>query len=219
MIKVSFMRKIRGCFYAETVRGSYKIDMRFMLKNGFIKRGHKVEGILEWTSLGSASFISHFSDDEKYLRLMYYVNEQKYDYRILIDEVPSNLGKGYVLYFLCPDSGRRSKVLFKAYGEHKFINRVHYEYKYGLRIYYPTQKADKRWYYNDRYHALEGKVDSLQKELSKKHRKTHYRGRPTKEQRKLNKMREELSDLDFKRMLQFAELYNYRAILNNPSLD
>ena len=207
------MRKIKGYFSAQTVSGSCKIDMRFMLRNGYIVKGKKLQGVLSWTNSGDISFVSCFNDDEKYLRLMYIItdsNEQEYiyDYQIEIDEVDSNLGKGKILYFLCPDSGWRSKILHKAYGEHRFINREYYETKYGLRIYYPTQKADKNHYHNDRYHSLKRKVDNLEVELKAKHRNSHYKGKPIKEHLKLQKMKSELSYLDHKRLVSFNAMFN-----------
>lgn len=134
--------------------------------------------------------------------------EFEYDYKIQIDEVESNLGKGKILYFLCPDSGCRSKILHKAYSEHRFINRDYYEVKHGLRIYYPTQKADKNHYHNDRYHSLKRKVDSLEQELNEKHRNSHYRGRLTKERLKLQKMKSELSYLNHKRLLSLNAMFS-----------
>lgn len=42
------MKKIRGYFNAHTVSGSCKIDMRFMLRNGYIIKGQKLKGVLSW---------------------------------------------------------------------------------------------------------------------------------------------------------------------------
>ena len=212
------MRKIKGLFYAETVSGSCKIDMRFMLRSKYIERNAETNGIMNWTGGEQINFQCRMSKREKYLRLMYSVTARQgkrteYDYKIEIDEVQSNLGKGTILYFLCPESGKRSRILISAYGEPRFINREHYEAKYGLRLYYGCQKTSKPDYHNTRYFDLKRKVDKLDSELNKKHRNTHYRGRPTKDQIQLAKWKAEMNYHDILRMQIFSAKINKRYSL------
>lgn len=199
------MRKIKGLFYAETVSGSCRIDMRFMLKNNYIIRGAKTSGVLEWTGGQAVNFKSQMKGTKKYLRLIYSVNNTDFDYKIQIDEVASNLGKGTILYFLCPESDKRSRVLFSAYGEPKFLNREYYHIKHGLRIYYGCQKTSKVDYNNTRYFDLKRKADKLEAELNKKHRNSHYKGKPTKDQKHLMKLKDEMYVYDKKRMAIFSK--------------
>ncbi|PJX21727.1 hypothetical protein CAP47_08855 [Psychroflexus sp. S27] len=202
------MRKIKGLFYAETVSGSCRIDMRFMLKNNYIIRGAKTSGVLEWTGGQAVNFKSQMKGTKKYLRLIYSVSNHRgertdLDYKIEIDEVPSNLKKGKILYFLCPESGKRSRTLISAYGEPKFINREYYETKYGLRVYYGCQRTSKNDYHNTRYFDLKRKVERLEAELNEKHRNTHYRGKPTREQNQLAKWKQEMNYHDQERLKIF----------------
>lgn len=212
------MRKIKGLFYAETVSGSCRIDMRFMLREKYIVRNSETWGVINWTGGQAVNFRCRMSKTEKYLRLMYAVTDRQgkrtdYDYKIEIDEVQSNLGKGTILYFLCPESGKRSRILISAYGEPKFINREHYETKHGLRVYYGCQKTSKPDYHNTRYFDLKRKVDKLDAELNKKHRNTHYRGRPTKDQIQLAKWKAEMNYHDILRMQIFSAKINKRYSL------
>lgn len=198
------MRKIKGYFPAETVSGSCRIDMRFMLRNKYIVRNSETWGVMEWTGGQRVSFQCVMTNKEKYLRLMYAVTDRSgkradFDYKIYIDEVASNLGKGTILYFLCPESGRRSRILISAYGEPKFLNREYYHSKYGLRIYYGCQKTSRRDYHNTRYFDLKRKVDQLESELNQKHRNTHYRGKPTKDQKHLARLKIEMDYHDLER--------------------
>ncbi len=207
------MRKIKGLFPASTVSGSCTIDMRFMLKYKYIVRVAETKGLLEWTKGQKIGFRCKMTKQEKFLQLYYSITDSKgertdYDYKIYIDEVESNLGKGTILYFLCPESGKRSKKLISAYGEPKFINREYYEIKYGLRIYYGCQQTSKNDYHNTRYFDLKRKVDRLETELNAKHRNTHYRGKPTKDQRQLSKWKSQMNYHDFKRLQVFNEKLN-----------
>lgn len=212
------MRKIKGLFYAETVSSSCRIDMRFMLKEKYIVRNSETWGIINWTSGQAVNFRCRMSKMEKYLRLMYAVTDRHgkqtdYDYKIEIDEVQSNLGKGTILYFLCPESRKRSRVLISAYGEPKFLNRKYYETKHGLRVYYGCQKTSKTNYHNTRYFDLKRKVDELETELKKKHRNSHYKGRLTKEQIQLAKWKNQMNYHDLKRLQIFNEQFNKRYSL------
>lgn len=213
MIKVT-MRKIKGYFYAETVSGSCRIDMRFMLQNKYIVRNAETKGVIEWTGGQKVSFQCLITEKEKYLRLMYSVTKKgkrtDFDYKIMIDEVASNLGKGTILYFLCPESGKRSRILISAYAETKFLNREYYHIKYGLRIYYGCQKTSKRDYHNTRYFDVKHKIGRLEDELNKKHRNTHYRGKPTKDQKYFEKLQNEMDYHDLERTKNLMKFLKVR---------
>lgn len=212
------MRKIKGLFNAETVSGSCRIDMQFMQKNKYIVRNAETSGVISWTGGQAVNFRCRISETEKYLRLMYSVTERNgkrtnYDYKIEIDELQSNLGKGTILYFLCPESWKRSRILISAYGEPRFINREHYETKYGLRVYYGCQKTTKNDYHNTRYFNLKSKIENLEAELNKKHRNTHYKGKPTKDLMYLTKLKNEMKYHDLRRLQIFNEQFNKRYSL------
>lgn len=199
------MQKLKGYRIAQTNSGSCTIDMRFMLRYKKIKRNGVSAGFLEWTQGERVYYESVVNDREKYLRLKYTYGDKPYDYTIHITEIPSNLGKGTILYFLCPESGKRSRFLISAYGEPKFINREYYEQKHGLRIYYGCQKTSKMDYHNTRYFDIKRKVDDLQSELLQKHCNSHYRGKPTTRQMYLLKLKAQMQYHDNKRI---QELYN-----------
>ena len=209
------MKKIKGLFPAQTISGSCRIDMRFMLRNGCIVQGEETLGVLEWTKGQAVQYRCKMTTDEKYLQLTYSITNRQgksseYDYKIFIDEVKSNLGKGTILYFICPESGKRSRILVSAYGEPKFLNREHYQTKYGLRVYYGCQQTSKNDYHNTRYFDLKRKVDRLESELNEKHRNTHYRGRPTKDQERLTELKIKMEFHNHKR-ISILEEYSKRA--------
>src|SRR5680860_32452 len=126
---------------AATTGATPKLDLRIMLRYGQIKNGARVSGAIEWTYGGRVSFVSDCTSNDKYLRLIYTVTKRNgesipFDYRIAIDAVPSNLGKGELLYFVCPKSGKRARVLYDAYGSNVFAHRDWYKDQLDMRILY-----------------------------------------------------------------------------------
>ncbi|MEM6806805.1 MAG: hypothetical protein AAF696_35720, partial [Bacteroidota bacterium] len=150
---------------AETCEGSARIELSSLLKAGYLRKGCKVKGSLNWQYRGSPSgnigFESVWSEDENYIRLIYTLTERnseeafKYDYKVFLTSVPSNLGKGNILYFLCPVSGKRCRVLYRAYGSQIWKSRGAYENK----LYYSSQLSSKMSYANDRFWNLDRKIE------------------------------------------------------------
>lgn len=187
-----------------------KLNINWLIKNGYIRRGAITQGQMSWTDESTAGFECKCTGAEKWFRIYYTITNRqgtktKLDYKIQITTVPSNLGKGEVLYFVCPESGKRARVLYSAYRHPKYLHRDWYLERYNVRIYYTTQQCSKRDYYNDRYHDLRKQVEKLENELFVKHRKALYRGKPTKDFRKLYKLREQMNYFDDKRNIIFIE--------------
>lgn len=202
------MKRIRYKFEAETIRKATRLDIRLLVKNKLIVEGKKLGTTLEWNRGAKVNFISNMIADKKYIRLLYSVGGKDYDYKIYLDEVPSNLGIGTILYFLCPESGKRSRVLISAYGEPKFINREYYHIKYGLRVYYRCQSASHNDRDNARYWQLDGQIKAMEKEFKKPYRKTHYAGKPTKEYAYLQKLRKLRTKYDRRREAIYIKQFN-----------
>jgi hypothetical protein len=144
-----------------------------------IKKGVKLlEGNIEYSN-GSDIKVTLTKKENGYFAGLIYtktVNGEKHpiNYEIRIVSKPSNLGKGYVYYFLCPFTGKRCKVLYMGYGSNYFKSREAYQ----NRIYYPCQLSSYLSKHNDQYWSLDKKLDKLYS----KHRKTHYKGKKTKAQ-------------------------------------
>jgi hypothetical protein len=194
-----------------------RIEMTFLLNRGFIEKGKTVRGSLSWSSrgesAGSISFLSVYTNSEQYLRLFYTVtdrenNQWDYDYRILFETVPSNLGKGDVLYFVCPTSFRRCRVLYRAYGSHVWKARQAYEH----RIYYPLQVSSHMSRYNDKYWELEKKREAL----SKRRFQQTYKGRKTKHAARMELLFDKLEMYDQLRWGPWAMPKRLRYIFPEP---
>lgn len=163
------------------IQEAARIELSFLLKHGYLKKGKLVRGTLQWhrrgEPTGSITIISSYFENEVWLRLMYKLTDRatgevkEYDYKIYLEAVPSNLGKSEVLYFVCPVSGRRCRILYRAYGYERWKSREAYQ----NRLYYPGQKCSKYGRDNERFFRTEEVLEKLEK----LRRTSTYKGKPT----------------------------------------
>lgn len=171
---------------AWTVYESLRIEMPYLLKRGYIKKGCVMHFNLNWSdqrgnASGNISCISSYLNNpgEQYLELIYTLTKRDGTkthrrYKVYLHEQDSNLGKGKVLYFLCPQSGRRCRILYSAYGSELFKARTSYQH----RLYYDCQQASKLSRYNDTYWRIDSHLEKISDVSDSGHRT--YRGEPTK---------------------------------------
>jgi len=173
-----------------------RIDIGNLLKYGLIEKGCKRGGYLTWSEsrygseVGSVFVLSDFTGEEKFIRLIKYPLTKKnfFDQKVFIDAVPSNLGKGEVLYFLCPETRERCRILYNAYGCEKWKSRQAFKYP----IYYPLQQCSKA----DRANTKYWKLDGLLQKLSEKRIADTYNGQTTKRAIATEKKYKELKRVD-----------------------
>jgi hypothetical protein len=117
---------------AWTVYESLRIELSYLLEHRYLVKGEKRGGMLSWTNQDGkdtgtigieCSYLN--SDDEKYIRLKYTATNKlgqktDYNYKTLLVEVDSNLGKGKVLYFACPTQIGNAEYFIKLIG-HQFL--------------------------------------------------------------------------------------------------
>ena len=189
---------------------SLPIEMSYLFKNGYIKKGLKTLQTIIWTDLSNGekaaciSVISDFTGNEKSIRLIYETTYQdtgerkSFDYKITIVGVPSNLGKGEVLYFLCPKTGRKCRILYKAYDSDIWQSRESYD----RRIYYPLQQCSKFHRHNTKYWILDCQIT----ELLKKREIGTYKGNVTKISVEIDKKIKEICRVDKLKNSHFEKL-------------
>ena len=191
---------------AITTGEAIRIELSYLLNQGFIKKGCIIHGSLNWTNGSSISFISCLNENEKYLQLVYtntssYSGEvTKQDYKVELTTIPSNLGKGELIYFVCPDSGRRARILYKVYGSLHFKSRK----AYRKRIYYSCQKSSRLEYHNDRYWELE----RLLGKLNQSAKKSNYQGKQTRLKERIAILKGKKNYHDLKRWQILSSLIN-----------
>jgi hypothetical protein len=107
-------------------------------------------------------------------------NSYMYNYRIKIEFVPSNIGKGEVPYLICPITGKKSMKLFFYQGY--FVNRLAIN-----NAYYYQQVIPKN---NRKAFELGNKIKKLQSEslvAQQKYFRPYYKGFETKQQKRFLK--------------------------------
>lgn len=104
---------------------------------------------------------------------------------IRIEYVPANIGKGRVMYFLCPVTGKRCKTLYLVKGQKSFKSR---EALKGT-LYYPLQICSKPQRTNTRKAAVIGTI----RKLTKKRGQETYNGQPTKRSVRISQLQTKLN--------------------------
>lgn len=173
-----------------------RIELSYLIKQGFISKEGIRAGSLSWNNGNSISFFSKLTEGEQYIRLTYcnqsHTGEKHdLDYKIQLTSIPSNLGRGKILYFICPFTGRKARILYKCYGSLYFKSRRAYQ----SRIFYSSQISSKNNLHNERYFSLEREIEKLQPLISKK----HYQGKVTKLQERIRRLESQKEYHDFVR--------------------
>jgi hypothetical protein len=143
-----------------TANEALRIELSYLLRQGFIRKGCKIEGILSWTNGSKIGITSEYTKEARYIKLNYTITfesgeREDCEYTIQLKTIPSNLGRGEIIYFACPLTGRRARILYKCYGSKIWKSKE----AYGHRIYYPSQQCSKLYYHIERYFALEKELD------------------------------------------------------------
>jgi hypothetical protein len=153
------------------------IDISFLKKHGYLKPNQTRSGTLKWSingeKTGSISIIVFNLDDETYLQLDYKCDGVSINYKVEIVSVPSNLGKGEIQYFLCPQTFKNCRKLYlvQTYFYHRDA------FKYSM---YECQTKSKRLRSWNNVLGSYFKQDQYYEQLYKKNFKKYYAGKPTK---------------------------------------
>jgi hypothetical protein len=188
-----------------------RLELSFLIKKGLLKKNAKTQGVINWNirnePTGSMTVLTNYTPDEKYIRVSYTVTDfdgvkTSYHYKIDLVEVDSNLGKGKVLYMVCPHIGKRSRILYLAYGANKFKCREAYQ----NRLYFSTQKCSKSDFWNTKYFEIESKLEKFGSLRTKTHK-----GKPTKRALRFDRLMIERNYCDNQRWSEFEDKFICRA--------
>ena len=172
-----------------TVKEMYRIELSYLIEKEYVKKNTVISGLLSWADGSSIQFYSDLTTERHYIRLVYRLHspDQVIDYKVYLTYVKSNLGKGMVPYMVCPASGRRCRILYRAFGSPIWKAKQ----AYSERLYYESQL----WSKNQRVYGQWYLVEKRLRELSKGVRnQTTYNGKLTRRHKaKLNWERKSLS--------------------------
>jgi hypothetical protein len=134
-------------------------------------------GTLNWSrngnQTGSISIQVNTNGEQPYIELDYKYKDEPRNYKLRLVSMPSNLGKGLIWYFLCPQTNKRCRKLYSIGGY--FLHREAFK---GCM--YETQTQSKKYRQLDKTLGAYFKSDNLYSELYKKNFKKSYAGKPTK---------------------------------------
>ena len=139
-------------------------------------------GTLTWSSNGT--IIDRISVEVNtegampFIRLTYNYQDEPRNYKVRLVSIPSNLGKGLIWYFLCPQTKKRCRRLYLVGGY--FLHREAFN---GCM--YESQTHSKKWRNLEKMFGNYFDLEKYYKELHSKHFTKFYNGVPTKRYRKL----------------------------------
>jgi hypothetical protein len=154
-----------------------QIDISKLKGWGYLDPEQIKSGTLNWSRngnpTGSISIQVNTHSEQPYIELDYKYRDEPRNYKVRLVSIPSNLGKGLIWYFLCPQTKKRCRKLYSIGGY--FLHREAFK---GCM--YETQTQSKK--YRQLYKILGAylKSDNLYSELYKKNFKKTYAGKPTK---------------------------------------
>lgn len=151
---------------------------------GYLNPGHWKGGTITWSrngnQTGSIGISVNMDEESPHMELDYSYNDQPRKYRVRLVSVPSNLGAGEVWYFLCPNTGKRCRILYSVGGW--FLHRDAFN-----GVYYDSQIRSKKMRYYDKMFGPMYQTEKLYNELNKPSFKPYYNGQPTKRHIRINK--------------------------------
>lgn len=110
----------------------------------------------------------------------YKFREEPRNYKVNLVSIPSNLGKGVIWYFLCPETNKRCRKLYSVSGY--FLHRQAFR---GCM--YESQTKSKTWRQIEKVYGSYFDSEKNYELLYSKHFKKFYNGKPTKRYLKLMK--------------------------------
>ena len=166
---------------------------------GYLKPKQILSGTLNWSvngnHTGSISIQVNTNAKRPYIELDYKFKDEPRNYKVWFASVSSNLGKGEILYFLCPHTNKRCRKLYSIGGY--FLHREAFN---GCM--YDSQTKSKSWRNLDKEFGVIFKTEKLYDKIYSKHFKTHYKGKPTKRYLRLMDQIKKIERISYSEMEQ-----------------
>jgi len=149
--------------------------------------------------IGSISLLINTLSKHPYVELDYKYNDEPRKYKVKLVSMPSNLGKGKIWYFLCPQTNKRCRKLYSIGGY--FLHREAFN---GCM--YECQKQSKNWRQLGKAFGSYFESEKCYDEIYSKHFKKYYNGKPTKRYlRLLNQINkeEDFTNFEIEKLINF----------------
>ncbi|MGP1991873.1 hypothetical protein D9V96_008305 [Zobellia laminariae] len=185
-----------------------QINIKKLKELGYFEANTHKTGNLVWTTnnwrgtteRGKISITVNLIAIRPYIELNYILNGEPIKYKVMLETQPSNLGKGLVWYFLCPNTLKRCRKLYCIGGY--FYHRDAFK-----SCMYESQTQTKKWRNMEKVYGCYLDIDDTYHQLYKKHFKKYYKGKPTKRYLKLKNQIEKYEKIpieDIERLLVFG---------------
>ncbi len=122
---------------------------------------------------GSISIKVDTNLEQQHIELDYKYRDEPRNYKVSLVSMPSNIGKGLIWYFLCPETNKRCRKLYSIGGY--FLHREAFK---GCM--YESQTQSKKYREMDKKLGAFFRTDDLYNQLYQKYFKKTYAGKPTK---------------------------------------
>lgn len=169
--------------YPKTVEDCLTISISDLKKWNYLTNNGTQAGSLHWSRNGqrhSSIGISVTKNDFQIFAILdYKSNDEPKNYKVQIIAKPSNLGKGEVLYFVCPETRKHCRKLYLHSGY--FLHRGAFKGLMYSKQLESKKNRDLGKIFNACYLS-----DEVYEERYKKYFKTHYNGKETKRFKRLN---------------------------------
>jgi hypothetical protein len=169
--------------YPTTVEDCLYLSIKKLKEWDYLTNKGTKSGTISWSRNGTPhskiGIVVTNNDFETSILLDYSVNGEPRKYKVEVISKPSNLSKGEVLYFVCPNTGKLCRKLLLKNGY--FLHREAFN---GLM--YSKQLESKK--NRDMFKIFDACYisDEVYEERYKKYFKTHYNGKETKRFKRLN---------------------------------
>jgi hypothetical protein len=169
-----------------------RLELSALLKVGYFTKGATCSGGYSWSNGDRAEIFTRYVGSDIYMDLTTHWKDYtgatyKATERVYMARKPSNLGRGEVLYFYCPRTGKPCRILYRAYHSHTWRSRTAFIY----RIYYP-QQAEPAW---GRTLCRENSVERKLDRLYSMRATSTYKGRLTRRALRIAKLENEAERL------------------------
>ncbi len=159
---------------------------------GYLEPNQIKSSTINWSRngnpVGSISIQANTFSEQPYIELDYKYKEVPRTYKVYLTLIPSNLNKGKIWYFICPQTKKHCRKLYSIDGY--FLHREAFK---GGMYECQTKSRDERQL--DK--ALQSYFDKVNPydELNKKHFKKTYAGKPTRRYLRLIKSIQEIESI------------------------
>jgi len=173
------------------------VSISFLKQHGYLNQDQRKTGTITWSRgegaskriTGSISMEVNTLAETPYIELDYKSNDRPINYRLNLVFIPSNIGKGVVWFFICPNTGKRCRKLYLAEGY--FLHREAFK---GC-CYEKQTYSHKNRQLHRQFECVFG-TDKAYEQIYSKHFKKYYSGRPTKRYLKLNRQIQQADKVD-----------------------